>query len=115
MGKGPETKFKEKIFPYLKNLPNSWFTKIQQRAIRGTPDFLGCVNGYFVALELKKDEDEDLDLLQEYNIRNILNAGGCALRVSPENWDEILDILSQLALGKMKIKIAREKIKETLQ
>lgn len=115
MGKQGETKFKEKIWPQLKEMENSFFEKIQQVGIRGTPDFLGCVNGYFVALELKRDEDTEPEPLQEYKLKKIMAAGGVALKVDPQNWPRIFEILTQLAKGEVKIKIIRNKIKETLQ
>lgn len=102
----PETKFKNRIRPYLDRLTNTWVVKISQRSIRGTPDFLLCIGGIFVALELKKDERSKTTKLQDYNMGKIYDAGGIALKVYPENWDEIHEFLVRLA--KNKITIERE-------
>lgn len=92
-----ETSFKIRIRPQLNAIPNSWWTKTQQRSLRGTPDFLGCVNGKFVALELKRSAKEKPDPLQAYNLQKILAANGLAFVVFPENWDEIFNTLTALA------------------
>lgn len=98
MGKKPETKFKEtRVIPDLKKLPNCWFVKIQQLSIRGVPDYLLCVNSTFVALELKKDEKETPDRLQQYNLEGINRAGGIGIVAHPGNWDITYDLLKQLA------------------
>jgi len=60
---------------------------IQQRTIRGSPDLMGCINGYFLALELKSHEKAAVSPLQEYNIDSIIRAGGYALIVHPQNWE----------------------------
>lgn len=105
MPKKPETKFKEKIKPLLDALPNTWFVKIQQKSLRGTPDYLMCVNGNFVAMELKNSEDEEPDELQKYNLRKIRHSNGLGLVVFPENWDKVYDVLFKLAIGELQIKI----------
>lgn len=97
MSKGPETKFKEFIRPFLKTLKNSWFCKVQQITISGTPDFLLCVSGTFVALELKKDASSKPTELQLYMLRKIRESGGIALVCFPENWDIVSHYLQKLA------------------
>lgn len=89
MSKKPETVFKERIYPQLLALPSSFWEKIQQVGKRGTPDFLGCVNGVFVALELKKDEKEKPDELQTYKLMRIRKAKGVTFVVTPENWQDV--------------------------
>lgn len=97
MAKKPETVFKDRIRPHLNALPNSWFVKVQQRGIRGTPDLLGCVNGLFVALELKESHRARIDALQIYTLEMIRKCGGNALVVCPENWEEVHELLKILA------------------
>jgi len=99
LAKKKETTFKDRIYPILKALPNTWVEKIQQRSIRGTPDFLMCVNGMFVGLELKKSDKEDEDLLQDHKLNLINKAGGLGLKASPENWNKILLTLTALSRG----------------
>lgn len=96
MAEKPETKFKNKVRPQLEKLSYSWWVKIQQTALVGTPDFLGCVNGVFVAIELKADKKGKVSQLQRYNLDRIIAARGVALVVSPENWDETYDFLKTL-------------------
>lgn len=79
-----ETKFKEKILVRLREIPNSWVVKVQQVAIRGTPDILMCVNGHFVAIELKTDDGE-ADELQIYTLDRIRKAGGHTFVMTPRN------------------------------
>jgi len=97
MAKNPETLLKDKVLWDLKNLPNTYARKIQQVVIRGTPDILACINGHFVALELKRSPKESPDPLQTYEIRQIEKAGGQAYVVNPENWPRVLDALTILA------------------
>ena len=56
MAKKPETVFKERIRPKLDMIPDSWWIKTQMLATVGVPDFLGCVNGLFVGIELKASQ-----------------------------------------------------------
>jgi len=96
--KQPETHFKEKVAADLKKLgPLIWFEKIQQFGKVGTPDFLLCVNGYFVALELKKDAKEDPKPLQTHKLNRIKKARGRAFVAHPDNWNEILAEIIDLA------------------
>ena len=97
MAKKPETVFKEKIRPRLEALGVVY--KIQSETIRGIPDFLICINGHFVALELKKDMATPPDKLQMYNLAKIEKNGGKAYLVYPENWDRVYNTLLTLAQG----------------
>ena len=87
--------------PYLKGLPDTWVVKIQQVAIRGTPDILMCVAGHFVALELKTDIGR-IDKLQVYTLEAINNAKGYALVVAPSNWQKTYEFLQELSTTKIK-------------
>lgn len=99
MAAKPETIFKHRIRPLLNRLPRATWFKIQQVSIRGIPDFLGCVAGRFVALELKASAKHSPDALQQYNLNAIEKAGGVALTVFPENWDATLAFLKKLSEG----------------
>ena len=81
----------------MNSLPNTWFVKIQQVTLRGTPDFLLCVHGVFVALELKSSSAEKPTELQAYNLAKIAKAKGLALLVHPENWNEVYSCLHKVA------------------
>ena len=98
MAKKPETKFKEdKVHPFLESLPRSWCEKIQQVTINGTPDFLCCINGHFVAIELKKSKYDKESKLQKYKLARITKAGGISIVVSPEGWEKTSVFLHTLA------------------
>lgn len=96
MGKKPETLFKERVQKDLRVIPNSWWQKISQRSVRGCPDILGCIQGRFIAIELKKSKDAKIDALQTYNVRSINNTGAIALVSSPESWAEDYALLLSL-------------------
>lgn len=112
MSKKPETLFKEKIAPLLKALPRSWWLKTQLVAIRGIPDYLGCVNGHFVALELKKSARDNPDALQGWVLEKITQAGGLALKCDPENFEQIYAVLIQMATAKIMVRTPNRKAKQ---
>ena len=97
----PEAKFRNKVRAALKELPNTWFVKVQQVGILGTPDFLLCVNGRFVALELKKSSKDRPTKLQAHNLDKIKRAGGVAIVAAPDSFTEALSIISQLATTRL--------------
>lgn len=99
MAKKPETRLKERFLRAVRQLPHSHFEKIQQVAIRGTPDIIGCVNGCCCAFELKRSESARIDALQEYNLERWSRAGALAAIVTPENIQEILELLVRISRG----------------
>jgi hypothetical protein len=98
MAKKQETSFKEKVQKDLKTLPNIFAEKIQQVGIRGTPDLLLCIGGFFVAIELKIDGEKP-DPLQEYKLGLIKKAGGISLTATPSNWDRVFESIRHLHDG----------------
>ncbi len=90
MAKKPETLFKEKVLALVGEMPNSWFVKNQGVSTRGIPDVFGCINGRFVALELKKSDKEKEDPLQTFVLEKVSQAGGLAFYLYPENCEEVL-------------------------
>jgi hypothetical protein len=72
---------------------------VSQTSLVGTPDILCCVNGRFVALELKKDSKSKASKLQEYNLLKVVEANGIAWVVHPENWEEVKTFLGGIAHG----------------
>ena len=61
----------------------------------GVPDILACVNGYFVAIEVKAQNGKPSEL-QLYNVRKIRESGGFAYIVYPSGWDDLKEILEGL-------------------
>lgn len=97
MPKKPETLFRARFQKKLDEIPGSWWESIQQKAIQGTPDILGCVGGAFVALELKATPTSKITALQQLKLGRIDEAGGIAWVVHPENAEDILTILRMVA------------------
>ena len=98
MAKKRESVFKEKVQKDLASLKNIWCEKIQQVGIRGTPDLLLCIGGFFVAIELKIDGEKP-DPLQEYKLGLIKKAGGISLTATPSNWARMFESLRHLHDG----------------
>jgi hypothetical protein len=100
MASKPETQFRKKVrrdLQILKTRYKVFYEAIQQRSIRGSPDFILCICGDFFALELKKDENEQPTALQEKKLLDIARAGGIATPAHPGNWDDILQLLYEYA------------------
>lgn len=98
MAETPETRFKKRVQARLKKIPNCWVVKTQQRSVRGIPDLIICVNGWFVAAELKTYQTQyKLDELQKYRIRQIGDAGGFAMEVNEFSLPQFLAFLEQLS------------------
>lgn len=100
MSQKPETVFRQKFQARLKQIDQAWFESIQQKAIAGTPDIIGCVNGYFVALELKATSKDKPTKLQELKLSRIAEANGMAVVVNPDNADHVIDMLIHLSRRK---------------
>lgn len=97
----PETRFRvNTVTPFLKSLKNTSYFPIQQLAIRGDPDFILCIWGRFVALELKKDAAEDARSLQQYKLQKVQKTNGISFVASPENWEEVSKKLSEMDASK---------------
>jgi hypothetical protein len=104
MARKPETVFKEKVIAYLKKLPRTWYVVVDQRALRGTPDLICCINGHLVGIELKASISETHNSarfkLQQYNLDKIRKAKGFGFVIYPENWDKARLRLKDIAEGK---------------
>jgi len=87
----------------LKAIPKSYFFIKEAGSIRGIADILGCVNGTFVALEVKKSLEESKkysprNALQDKFLADINKVKGIAYKIYPESEQEILDKLWTLVL-----------------
>lgn len=98
MSAKPETTFRKKVREELEKLPNTIIYSIQQLSIRGTPDFLICCSGVFIALELKASKQSRLSKLQAYNLKRINDSRGLACTVYPENFEKIYKLISEISL-----------------
>lgn len=61
----------------------------------GTPDILACINGYFIAIEVKAPEGKATELQME-KIKMIRKANGLAYVVYPSGWFKLKEILDNL-------------------
>lgn len=93
MSKKPETIFKEKFRKKLELIPASWWVKVSLPSILGIPDLIGCINGKFIAIELKKSEKEAPSEIQKYHLKVISDCGGYACVAYPKNAESILEDL----------------------
>jgi fatty acid-binding protein DegV len=94
--KQPETKFKEHVQKDLKLVPKCWFFKTQLVALIGIPDIIGCKDGRFFALELKRSRKAAIAKIQEYILARIRDAGGYGVIAYPENWNAIYEEIKAL-------------------
>ncbi len=69
-----ESKIQAKIIKYLNGI-GAYTVKTIATNRSGTPDILCCLNGLFVALEVKTDKGIT-SALQEYHIKKIHESGG---------------------------------------
>lgn len=69
---------------YIEN-QGGWWIKIQGGSNNpsvGVPDLLACINGRFVAIELKRSSGGVVSEIQKEQIRRIKNSGGVAFVAS---------------------------------
>ena len=96
-----ENQFRDReIIPLLKSFNNSYYFIKEAVSVRGIPDIICCIDGKFVALEVKKSKsslNHSRTKLQNYTIEKIIDANGVALFVFPENWSTVKNILCSLA------------------
>ena len=69
-------------------------------ALLGIPDMVGCLNGYFVGLELKRKGGGRTSELQKWCLHRIRMAGGIGLVVDPENFEVTYNFLKHLSQAK---------------
>ena len=84
-----EKNFENKIKRYLDSL-ECWHVKFFANAYTksGIPDLLACINGYFVAIEVKA-ENGSPSVLQKYNVERLNRENGFAVVVRPSQWDDL--------------------------
>lgn len=69
--------------------------KKEAKSLRGYPDIIACIQGHFVALEIKRNNYERQKnsgriKLQKYVLEKMHEQGAFVALVSPENWHEVL-------------------------
>jgi len=76
-----------------------WFFKASERSLAGIPDMILCVNGIFVALELKRDSKSKASRLQEHTLEMINKSGGLGIVVRPDNFEKVITVIKTLSEG----------------
>jgi len=96
--KKKETVFSEWVIKTLKKEFGNkiLIENIDQCAKSGTPDFLCCLNGRFIALELKTDTGV-VSKIQLVKMLDIRLAGGYSCVVTPSNFDNTLKALKKIS------------------
>ena len=102
MATTPEAKVKAKIKEILK-AHNIYYAMPIGTGYgnSGVPDFLCCVNGYFMAIEAKAGKGTTT-ALQEKNLTNVRHSGGIALVIN-ENNIGALDAKIKLLTGQLPV------------
>lgn len=97
---GAEKLFENKIKRYLKER-GCYSVKYHGNyySINGTPDILACVNGFFLAIEVKAPEGKPSEL-QLAKIDDIRKAGGFGYVVYPSGWQRLKDVIDGLLIEK---------------
>lgn len=82
-----EKQFQEKVIEFLRS-QKVYYVKIWGGGFQtaGIPDLLCCINGKFVALELKTEKGR-ATVLQKLNIFKIQEAGGYARVLRPSEFE----------------------------
>lgn len=96
---GPEKNFENKIKDYLAK-HNCYFVKYfaNRMTKAGIPDILACVNGYFVAIEVKAENGHPSEL-QIYNVKKINETYGFAVIVRPSDFENLKKMIEYLRDG----------------
>jgi hypothetical protein len=86
------------VIPFLNSLEHTAFFPIQQVAIIGDADYIMCIRGRFVWLELKKLRGQE-SALQKHKADWVGKCGGFAILADPDNWELVKEFLNQLDGG----------------
>jgi Holliday junction resolvase len=91
-----EKNFENKIKKYIE-AQGGWQVKFFANSFTksGIPDILCCINGYFLAIEVKAKDGKASDL-QIHQCNMIRQAGGSAYVVFPSGWDQLKEIIQNL-------------------
>ena len=96
----PEKLFEYKIKQFLIE-KKCWYVKFFANAYTksGIPDILACVNGYFVAIEVKATNGKPSEL-QLYNKDKIRDSGGISIVLYPNQFNNFKKLINELLNNK---------------
>ena len=96
MAKTPEGKVKDKVVGILKQEEVYYFFPATHGFGRsGVPDIVCCVNGYFLAIEVKAGTNKPT-ALQVREIEAIRRSNGVAVVANDENWDMVRGLVHKM-------------------
>ena len=97
-----EKNFENKIKSYLKSI-GAYFIKTHgDRFSRvGTPDIIACVNGRFVAVEVKAENGKPSEL-QLYHLEQIRKTGGYSVLLYPKDFEDFKNYCENLLTSQLK-------------
>lgn len=65
----------------LASYPDAWLYRTTDTFRVGIPDIIACVNGLFLAIEVKANEEKKLMKIQEYELGQIEGADGIGMAI----------------------------------
>jgi Holliday junction resolvase len=91
-----EKNFENKIKKFLKDR-GCWYVKYfaNRNTRAGVPDILACVNGRFVAIEVKAENGKPTEL-QKWNVEQIKSSGGIAMILYPQDWERFAAMIDEV-------------------
>ena len=93
---GPEKNFENKIKKFLNDAGCYYVKFFANRMTRsGIPDLICCVNGFSVWVEVKAEAGRPSEL-QKWNIREIRKAGGSAMILYPDQFEDFKELVLEL-------------------
>lgn len=98
-----EKTFENKVKKYIED-QGGWQVKFfaNRMTKNGIPDILACINGYFVAVEVKAENGKPSEL-QKYHVREINDTGGCAIILYPQDYIFFQDLVNSLKKRNMRL------------
>lgn len=91
-----EKNFENKIKKFIKD-SGGWYVKFfaNRMTKSGVPDLLCCINGYFVAIEVKASNGTASEL-QKHTVKEINKARGYAIILYPQDYDLFKQLVNHL-------------------
>lgn len=95
-----EKQFENEIKKFLSELPKTWFFKYWAGPMSkaGIPDIIACVNGKFVAIEVKAPNGKPSEL-QKRNVRLIRESWGIGYILYPKDFKQFKKDMRELIKG----------------
>lgn len=97
-----EKTFENKVKKYIED-HGGWQVKFfaNRMTKTGIPDILACINGYFVAIEVKAEHGRPSEL-QKHHVKKINESGGYAIILYPQDYIFFQDLINSLKKRNMR-------------